>query len=77
MSVAACTPTSTLCTQPNMYAFYSRYVGKINRLEAEQCLEGLRDGTYMVRKTEGKTPEYTHAIAVRLVLDGFLCRHIS
>jgi len=43
-------------------------MGKLSRLEAEQCLEGLRNGTYLVRRTLGKTPEYTHAIAVRYVL---------
>ncbi|XP_064400460.1 tyrosine-protein phosphatase non-receptor type 11-like isoform X2 [Halichondria panicea] len=47
------------------FTCYQWYVGRLNRLEAEQCLEGLRNGTYLVRRTVGKTPEYTHAIAVR------------
>ena len=50
-----------------------RYVGKMNRLEAEQRLEGLRNGTYLVRRTAGKTPEYTHAIAVRYRVAGGQC----
>ena len=43
-----------------------RYGGKITRLEAEHCLEGLKDGTYLVRKSESRT-DYTHAIAIKLV----------
>lgn len=58
------------------YGSCYRYVGKLSRLEAEQCLEGLRDGTYLVRKTESKHPEYTHAIAVRLGFRWFLVRQI-
>ena len=44
-----------------------RYAGKITRLEAEHCLDGLRDGTYLIRKCESRT-DYTHAIAIKLVL---------
>lgn len=36
----------------------------MSRLEAEQCLEGVKDGTYLVRKSESRT-DYTHAIAVK------------
>lgn len=43
---------------------YYRYVGKMSRLEAEHCLEGLKDGTYLVRKSESRS-EYTHAIALK------------
>lgn len=36
----------------------------MSRLEAEHCLEGLKDGAYLVRKSESRT-DYTHAIAVK------------
>lgn len=43
---------------------FCRYVGKMSRLKAELCLEVVKDGTYLVRKSESGT-HYTHAIAVR------------
>ena len=41
-----------------------RYIGRLNRLDAENYLEGMRDGTYLVRQSEAKS-DYTHAICIR------------
>lgn len=46
--------------------FTFRYIGKMNRLVAEQYLEGMRDGTYLVRQSQSNS-DYTHAICVRYV----------
>lgn len=43
---------------------YSWYVGKLTRLEAEACLETLRNGAYLIRKCASRS-DYTHAIAIR------------
>lgn len=41
-----------------------RYIGRLNRLDAENYLEGMRDGTYLVRQSEAQS-DYTHAICIR------------
>jgi hypothetical protein len=43
---------------------FSWFVGKLSRSTAEHCLNGTKNGTFLVRESEGQR-EYKHAIAVR------------
>ena len=42
---------------------HPRFVGKLSRSRAESYLEGAKNGTFLVRESEGQR-EYKHAIAV-------------
>lgn len=41
-----------------------RFVGKLSRMGAEKYLEGMKNGTFLVRESDGQQG-YTHAIAIR------------
>ena len=41
-----------------------RFAGKVSRMGAEKCLEGMKNGTFLVRESN-RQQGYTHAIAIR------------
>ena len=41
-----------------------RFAGKVSRMGAEKCLEGMKNGTFLVRESD-RQQGYTHAIAIR------------
>ena len=42
-----------------------RFIGKMSRIEAEQCLHRMKDGVFLIRESDARQGEY--AIALRYI----------
>ena len=60
---------STLSMRNYKYmSLVNRYAGKITRIMAENVLEDLRDGAFLVRNSTDPNSEYTYTIAIKYVM---------
>ena len=59
-------PPPSLCMYVSAtVCFLHRFVGKMNRIDAEQCLHRMKDGVFLIRESAARRGEY--AIALRYV----------
>ena len=50
-----------------------RFIGKMSRIEAEQCLHRMKDGVFLIRESDARQGEYAIALRYRYSLNSTLC----
>ena len=54
-----------------------RFIGKMSRIEAEQCLHHMKDGVFLIRESDARQGEYAIALRYADSAEGLPCNDIG